>query len=234
LKRRGNRRRESRRIDRLIGGIAAAHIELKDPLMTAANHRENVDLARCTRLLNHGPVTIITSQHEGRSNVMAASWAMPLDFDPPKVVVVLDSNTLTRKLVEDSGVFGLQLPGVAFAQQTLAVGTSNGVELDKFAAFKLETFRGQKIDVPMLAACTAWLECKVIPDESQRHDLILAEVVAAYADSRVYANNRWHFENAPELRTCHYVAGGTFFATGEPFDVQATPSAVTESSAPQP
>ncbi|MFP6561549.1 flavin reductase family protein [Paraburkholderia sp. B3] len=202
--------------------------------MTTNSFRENVDLARCTRLLNHGPVTIITSQHGGRSNVMAASWAMPLDFDPPKVVVVIDSRTLTRKLVEESGVFGLQLPGVAFAQQTLAVGTSNGVELDKFAAFKLETFRGQKIDVPMLAACTAWMECKVIPDESRRHDLILAEVVAAYADRRVYSNNRWHFDAAPDLRTCHYVAGGTFFATGEPFEVHATPSAVTESSTSQP
>ena len=120
--------------------------------MTAANFREAVDLAHCTRLLNHGPVTIITSQHEGRANVMAASWAMPLDFSPPKVVVVIDNNTLTRRLIEASGVFGLQVPGVAFARQTLAVGTSNGVELDKFAAFRLETFRAQKIDVPMLAA----------------------------------------------------------------------------------
>lgn len=202
--------------------------------MTAANFREAVDLAHCTRLLNHGPVTIITSQHEGRANVMAASWAMPLDFSPPKVVVVIDNNTLTRRLIEASGVFGLQVPGVAFARQTLAVGTSNGVELDKFAAFRLETFRAQKIDVPMLAACTAWMECKVIPDDSQRYDLILAEVVAAYADRRAYSDNRWHFDEAPELRTCHYVAGGTFFATGEPFEVQATPGAVPESSAPQP
>lgn len=210
------------------------HIEYEDRNMTTGHYREAVDLARCTRLLNHGPVTIITSRHAGRSNVMAASWAMPLDFDPPKIAVVIDSTTLTRKLIEDSGVFGLQLPGVAFAQQTLAVGTSNGVELDKFAAFRLETFRAHEIDVPMLAACTAWLECRVIPDDSQRYDLILAEVVAAYADRRAYSNNRWHFDAAPDLRTCHYVAGGTFFATGEPFEVQATPSAVTESSAPQP
>jgi flavin reductase (DIM6/NTAB) family NADH-FMN oxidoreductase RutF len=213
--------------------LCRAYADHKDPRMTPDHFRTDVDLARCTRLLNHGPVTIITSQHGDRANVMSASWAMPLDFAPPKVVVVIDGQTLTRKLVEESGVFGLQLPGVAFAQQTLAVGTSNGVELDKFAAFRLETFRARKIDVPMLAACTAWLECKVIPDESQRYDLILAEVVAAYADSRVYSNNRWHFDAAPELRTCHYVAGGTFFATGEPFEVQATPSAVTESSAPR-
>jgi len=55
--------------------------------------REPVDLSRATQLLNHDPVTLITSAHGGRSNVMAASWAMPLDFNPPKVVVVVDSRT---------------------------------------------------------------------------------------------------------------------------------------------
>ncbi|WP_429468508.1 flavin reductase family protein [Paraburkholderia sp. WSM4175] len=180
--------------------------------------RETVELSRATQLLNHGPVTLITSAHDGRSNVMAASWAMPLDFNPPKVVVV-DSRTLTRRLIEASGVFGLQLPSRGFAAQTLAVGTHAGVELDKFSAFDLETFRAQKIDVPMLAGCITWMECKVIPDDSQRHDLIIGEVVAAYADSRVYSRNRWHFGDDPDLRTCHYVAGGTFFATGDAFEV---------------
>jgi len=186
--------------------------------------REAVELSRATRLLNHGPVTVITSAHAGRSNVMAASWAMPLDFNPPKVVVVVDSRTLTRQLIEASGVFGLQLPSRTFARQTLAVGTTPGAELDKFGAFGLETFPGQHIDVPMLAGCLSWLECKVIPDDSQRHDLIIGEVVAAYADSRVYSNNRWHFGDDPDLRTCHYVAGGTFFATGEAFEVEPIPA----------
>ncbi|MGH8781677.1 flavin reductase family protein [Paraburkholderia sp.] len=183
--------------------------------------RENVELSRATSLLNHGPVTIITSAHDGRSNVMAASWAMPLDFNPPKIVVVIDSHTLTRQLIEASGVFGLQLPSVSFARQTLAVGSNAGEDFDKFAAFQLETFAAREIDVPMLAGCVTWMECKVIPDASQRHDLFIGEVVAAYADSRVYSNNRWHFDD-PDLRTCHYVAGGTFFATGDAFEVEPT------------
>ncbi|WP_233852275.1 flavin reductase family protein [Paraburkholderia sp. HD33-4] len=181
--------------------------------------REPVELSRATQLLNHGPVTLITSAHAGRSNVMAASWAMPLDFNPPKVVVVVDGRTLTRRLIEASGVFGLQLPSRGFAAQTLAVGTHPGIELDKFSAFDLKTFRAQEIDVPMLDGCITWMECKVIPDDSQRHDLIIGEVVAAYADSRVYSHNRWHFGDDPDLRTCHYVAGGTFFATGDAFEV---------------
>ena len=182
-----------------------------------------VDLDRCTQLLNHGPVTLITSAHAGVRNAMAASWAMPLDFSPPKVVVIVDNNTLTRELINGSGVFGLQLPSRASISKTLAVGSHSGRTVDKFAAFGLETFAASKIEVPLLQDCIAWLECKVIPDASQRYDIILAEVVAAWADPRFYSDNRWHFGDQPESRTCHYVAGGMFFSTGEAFTVEAQP-----------
>jgi flavin reductase (DIM6/NTAB) family NADH-FMN oxidoreductase RutF len=53
------------------------------------NHLKNLDLAKSAdRLLNHGPTTLVTFEHAGVRNVMAASWAMPLDFDPPKVLLV--------------------------------------------------------------------------------------------------------------------------------------------------
>ena len=53
-----------------------------------------VELTQSYLLLNHGPVTLVSSAHNGQRNVMAASWVMPLDFDPPKVAVVIDRNTL--------------------------------------------------------------------------------------------------------------------------------------------
>ena len=74
-----------------------------------------VELAKSYRLLNHGPTTLVTSAHNGVRNVMAAAWAMPLDFDPPKVLVVVDSRTLTRELIEASAVFALNIPTRAIA-----------------------------------------------------------------------------------------------------------------------
>ena len=50
------------------------------------------------------------------------------------------------------------------------------------------------------------------------HGLVLAEVIGAWADERVFSQGRWHFEDAvPELRSLHHVAGGHFYATGEAF-----------------
>jgi hypothetical protein len=47
----------------------------------------------------------------------------------------------------------------------------------------------------------------------------------------VYSNNRWHFGDDPDLHTCHYVAGGTFFATGEAFEVKPVAPGAQEISA---
>ena len=55
-----------------------------------------VDLAKAYRLLNHGPTVLVSARHAGVDNVMAAAWACALDFQPPKLTVVLDKSTHTR------------------------------------------------------------------------------------------------------------------------------------------
>jgi flavin reductase (DIM6/NTAB) family NADH-FMN oxidoreductase RutF len=179
-----------------------------------------VDLPRATRLLNHGPVTLVGSAHDGARNVMAASWAMPLDFDPPKVAVVIDANSYTRQLVEASGEFTLSLPCRAIAAQVLQAGSLSGRDGDKFAATGLTPLTAERVGAPLVAECVAWLECRVLPrpDNQQRHDLFLAEVVAAAADDRVFRDGRWHFDD-PALRTLHYFGGSVFAPTGDAFSV---------------
>lgn len=191
--------------------------------MPANDYRQPVDLASAYLLLNHGPVTLVSSAHGGRNNMMAASWAMPLDFSPPKVAVVIDRQTLTRELIEASGEFVLNLPAKAMAAQVLAVGSNSGRTLDKFAAFSLATAPASVVAAPLIAACVAWLECRVIaePHNQQRYDLFIAEVVAAWADSRVFSDGRWHFGD-DELRTLHYLTGGQFLTSGGAFQLSAS------------
>ncbi|HEY9210197.1 MAG TPA: flavin reductase family protein [Methylotenera sp.] len=180
----------------------------------------NVDLAKAYRLLNHGPTILVTSSHDGKQNIMAAAWNVPLDFDPPKIIVVIDKNTYTRELIEVSGTFSINVPCVAQIDKVQKVGSSSGRDLkdtDKFAEYGLETFSAKEITAPLLKGCVAWLECKIIPEPHNQntYDLFIAEVMAAYADERVFSDGRWHFEGYDELRTIHHVAGGSFFATGE-------------------
>ena len=179
--------------------------------------RVDVPLAKAYLLLNHGPVTLVSSRAGERSNLMAASWAMPLDFDPPKVAVVIDRSTLTRELVDASREFALNIPSRALADATLGLGSISGRSRDKWADFRLTAMPADRIGVPLVSECIAWLECRLLDerDVEQRHDLFVAEVVAASADDRVFSGGRWNFDDIA-LRTIHYVAGGQFFAIGEP------------------
>lgn len=178
---------------------------------------EPVEPAKCYRLLNHGPTVLVSSAHGARRNVMAAAWCMPLDFDPPKLLVVIDKSTFTRELVEASGEFVINVPTQAQRALTVAVGSDSGRAQDKFAALDITTFAGDAVAAPLIEGCVAWLECRVVPEthNQSRYDLFIGEVVAAHADSRVFSAGRWHF--GPEhdaLRTIHHVAGGAFFVTG--------------------
>ena len=181
---------------------------------------QSVELKHAYRLLNHGPTVLVGSHHAGRSNLMAAAWAMPLDFDTPKIAVVIDKATLTRELIDASGVLSINVPCVAQAELTRAVGGESGKDHpDKLHRCGVCFVPGPATGTPLVDGCTAQLECRVLPATAHvagPHDLILAEVLGAWADERVFSQGRWHFEDAPpELRSLHHVAGGFFYATGE-------------------
>lgn len=186
------------------------------------NARSPVELPQSYLLLNHGPVTLVSSAWKDRQNVMAAAWAMPLDFDPPKVAVVVDGRSWTRELIDASGEFVLNIPTRAMADQVLAVGSVSGRDMDKFAVCQLGRLPATKVAAPLIDGCVAWLECRVMPEAhvQQRYDLFIAEVVAAWADPAVFKRGRWTF-GRDDQRTIHYVAGGQFFATGPAFEANA-------------
>jgi flavin reductase (DIM6/NTAB) family NADH-FMN oxidoreductase RutF len=179
--------------------------------------RVAVPLPKCYRLINHGPTTLIATAHEGRRNVMAAAWVMALDYDPPKVAAVIAEGTFTRTLLEASGEFVVAVPTVAQAALTHALGSESGADVDKFARHGLAVEPASRVAAPLIAGCAAWLECRVIPEPGidSRYDLFVAEVVAAWADDASFRNGRWSFPDDAH-RTIHHVAGGHFFATGDP------------------
>lgn len=184
--------------------------------------RTDVPLAQASRLLNHGPTVLVSSAHGGQRNVMAAAWAMPLDFMPPKVAVVIDRATHSRGLIEASGCFALQVPCAAQADLTTTVGNRSGQALadagsDKFKAHGIAHFDGPALGLPLVEGCLAWLECRVIawPEVQAAHDLFLGEVVSAQADDRVFHGGHWHFENQPDaLRSLHHLGGGHYVLPG--------------------
>jgi len=178
-----------------------------------------VPLPQACRLLNHGPTVLVAAAHAGRRNVMAAAWNMPLDFDPPKVAVVLDKSTFTRRLIAaNGGRFVLAVPCRAQASLVSAVGAVSGAEVDKDASVAgLAWLDEAPADAPMPVGCVAWLACRRLPEPAieQAYDLFVAQVTAAWSDPRAYSEGRWHFAGGEDLRTLHHVAGGHYLVPGD-------------------
>jgi len=186
-----------------------------------------VALEHASRLINHGPTVLVTSAHGDRRNIMAAAWSMPVEFTPPRIAIVIDKNTFTRELVAASGTFGVCVPGAALIDLAYAVGTTSGRDIDKFDAFKIQSTKGPVLGVPLIeSGCAAWLECRLIsePHTEQAYDTCFAEVVAAAADARVFANGHWTIdESNADLHTIHHLGAGKFVRAAEVRQAVAMP-----------
>lgn len=186
-------------------------------------YMQPVDPEKAYRLLNIGATTLVSSAFENKGNIMAAAWACALDLVPFKASVVIARDHFSRHLIEKSGYFALSLPTVSIAKETVFVGSvSQTDDCEKLSKSGLKFFKVDGFEMPLPEGCAAWMIFKVIkePHNESAYDLFIGECVAAFADSRVFNDGHYAFENAPkELRTLHYVAGGHFYAIGEAIEV---------------
>ena len=173
-----------------------------------------VALEHASRLVNHGPTVLVSTAHQGRHNVMAAAWSMPVEFSPPRIALVVDKSTWTRELLEASGCFGLSLPTPALAGFCYAAGSRSGRDgVDKFDALGVQPDADNPLGLPLLPGCSAWLLLRRIPEPhaEQAYDTVFGEVVWAAADPRVFAGGRWDFrEDNADLHTLHHLGAGNF------------------------
>lgn len=178
--------------------------------------RVEVPLRRAYKLINHGPTTLIASSAGGRRNVMAAAWVMAIDYDPARIAAVIAHHSFTRKLVEASGEFTVNVPTLAMIDAVYAAGQVSGDRVDKFAAHAFETASASKVAAPLIEGCAAWLECRVIPEPAiqERYDLFVADVVAAWADDASFVDGVWRFPS-DDKRTLHHLSAGVFMTSGD-------------------
>ena len=177
--------------------------------------RVPVELRRSYRLLNHGPVVLVTSAAGGRTNVMPAAWVMPIDFEPPLVAAVIAEGTATRALVDASGELALSIPPASMLDALYEAGQVHGREVDKWTRFGFHAAPASRVGAPLVEGCLGWLECRVVDRSlAERMDLLVCETVAAWADDEVFRDGEWRFTE-PDRRSVHHVAAGRFFVTGE-------------------
>lgn len=157
------------------------------------------------RLLEPGPVVLLTTAHRGVRNVMTMSWHMMVDFTPPLVACVVSSADHSFAALRATKECVIAIPDVALAPKVVAAGNCSGRDIDKFAEIGLTPLPARTVAAPLVAECFANLECRVADTRLVgRYDLFVLEVVAAWIDPR-----------RRDAKTIHHRGFGTFVVDGE-------------------
>ena len=181
---------------------------------TETDAKISLPLSMANRLINPGPVVLVTSQYAGVSNVMAAAWTMPISHDPPLVWVSISLDRFTHSLIERGGEFVLNVPGVGLAEQVKFCGTHSGRETDKFKEASLTPAKAEMVCAPLVGECLGHLECRLVESYSLGdHTLFVGRVVAVQARPGTF-DQTWLLAER-EARPLHHLGGVHFGALEE-------------------
>jgi flavin reductase (DIM6/NTAB) family NADH-FMN oxidoreductase RutF len=166
---------------------------------------ENLPLSDVYRLIEPGPVVLLTTSSGGRANVMTMSWHMMVEFEPPLIACVVSSGDYSYAALKSTGQCVIALPPAELAAKVVEIGNCSGRTLDKFAEFGLTASPAERVSAPLVAECFANIECKVADTGFvDRYGLFILEAVKAWIDPARKA-----------ARTIHHHGYGEFVVDGE-------------------
>ena len=161
-------------------------------------------LSEVYRLLEPGPVVLVTTARAGRANIMTLSWHTMMEFEPPLVGCVVSNRNYSFETLKATRECVINIPTVELAEKVVGCGNASGRQVDKFKAFGLTPVAAACVKAPLIAECYAHLECTVVdPKLVAKYNFFVLEVVQAWID-----RSRKH------PRTIHHQGEGVFLVAG--------------------
>lgn len=167
--------------------------------------KKNLPLSDAYRLLETGPVVMVTTAHKGTENVMTMSWHTMMDFEPPTLGCIISNRDYTFDILRKSKECVINIPTVELAKKVVGVGNTSGRTVDKFKKFGLTRLPASCVKAPLIAECYANLECKVIDASmATKYNFFVLEVLKAWIDPAV-----------KDPKTMHHRGKGVFMIAGK-------------------
>ncbi|MEN6342685.1 MAG: flavin reductase family protein [Methanospirillum sp.] len=135
------------------------------------------------------PVVLIGTMLDGRANFMPAGWVCRANLAPPMLCCGINRAHATPAAIRETGTFSVCVPSADQLEATDYCGLVSGAVADKSGVF--EVVYGELGTAPMVADAPVAMECRVAEVVSlPSHDLVVGEIVAAYADPAVLRDGR--------------------------------------------
>ena len=171
----------------------------------SARKLRSLPLVKVYRLIEPGPVVLMTTVRAGRPNVMPMTWHTMLEFEPPLIGCVISERNYSHDTLKATRQCVLAIPTVELAKQVVRCGNCSGRDTDKFALTGLTALPAKTVAAPLIAECCAILECRVADTRSlARWGMVVLEVQQAWVDPA-----------CKNPRTLHHRGYGSFMVAGE-------------------
>ena len=168
-----------------------------------------VDIKLPTRLLYNHPVILVTSKYGEKKNVLTVSWHTPVSNLPPQVAISIGKTRYSRKLIEKSGYFVINVPNYEMLEEVNYFGSVSGRDVDKFKERNVKISETKNGNI-IIDDCVAYLECKVIKKlEVSDHIIFVGEVIEAKVEKELFKNNTWNLDH-PRCRLIFYLGSGKY------------------------
>ena len=166
--------------------------------------KRTLALSNVYGLLEPGPVVLLSTAGRDRPDVMAMSWHVMLEFEPPLVGCVVSARNHSFASLRSRRECVINIPTAELAKAVVGCGNCSGTKVDKFARFGLTPLPASKVAAPLVAECYANLECRVVDTRLVRtYNFFVLEVVKAWIDPAL-----------KNPRTLHHRGHGQFMIAG--------------------
>lgn len=167
--------------------------------------KKSLPLSQVYKLLEPGPVVMVTTSYKDQDNIMTMSWHTMMDFEPPIVGCVISNRNFSFAALNKTKECAINIPTVNLAKKVVACGNSSGRKINKFKKFNLTPKPAAKIKVPLIEECYANLECKVIDKTMvNKYNFFILEICKAWIDP-----------TKKNPKTIHHRGKGIFMVAGK-------------------
>lgn len=150
------------------------------------------------------PVAVLTvANPDGGSNPVTLAWVGMACSEPVHVTVAVRPSRYSHGLLAAAGEFCLNFLAEDRVRQVDVCGTTSGRDTDKWAACGLTPEPAANVGAPRIAEAPYALECTVVERLSLgAHDLFVARVLGAYADSSVLVEGKLDWDAVRPVSYC--------------------------------
>lgn len=106
---------------------------------------KEIATSQAYRLLEPGPIVLVTTSYDGKPNVMTMGFHMMIQHAPPLIGCIIGPWDHSYQTPLETGECVIAVPTVDLAEAVVDIGNCSGDSVDKFHKFGLTTCPAKRV-----------------------------------------------------------------------------------------